>query len=62
MIFGEGIAKNVDTIEEMMTTDDLEIVSETSDENGDLLEMAQEATVVKLVAEIIREAIAERAS
>ncbi len=51
-----------DTIEEMMTTDDLEIVSETTDDNGDLLEMAQEASVIKLVNEIFLEALNERAS
>ncbi len=51
-------------IDEMMDGQggDLEVIDETDQENGDLLEMAQEATVVKLVNEIIREAIAERAS
>ncbi len=51
-----------DTIDEMMTTDDLEIVSQTAPEDGDLLEMAQEASVIKLVNEIFLEALNERAS
>jgi type II secretion system protein E len=51
-----------DTIDEMMSTDDLEVVSETSPENEDLLEMAQEASVIKLVNEIFLEALNERAS
>ncbi len=51
-----------DTIDEMMGTDDLEVVSETSPENEDLLEMAQEASVIKLVNEIFLEALNERAS
>ncbi|RPI62317.1 MAG: hypothetical protein EHM48_04285, partial [Planctomycetaceae bacterium] len=51
-----------DTIDEMMSTDDLEVVSETSGDNEDLLEMAQEASVIKLVNEIFLEALNERAS
>ncbi len=51
-----------DTIDEMMSTDDLEVLSATADENGDLLEMAQEASVIKLVNEIFIEALNERAS
>jgi len=51
-----------ETIDEMMSTDDLEVVSETAEENGDLLEMAQEASVIKLVNEIFIEALNERAS
>jgi len=58
--FGVGGA----AIDEMMDGqgEDLEVVNEDQQDNGDLLEMAQEATVVKLVNEIIREAISERAS
>ena len=51
-----------DTIDEMMSTDDLEILSETAQENEDLLEMAEEASVIKLVNEIFVEALNERAS
>lgn len=50
-----------DTIEEMAGEDDLSLVS-SEDENQDLLQMAQEASVIKLVNEIILEAINERAS
>ena len=52
-----------DTIDEMMSTDDLEVVSaDGSGENEDLLEMAQEASVIKLVNEFLLEALNERAS
>ena len=44
-----------DTVDEMMS-DDLEVVSETSGETEDLLEMAQEASVIKLVNEFFLEA------
>jgi general secretion pathway protein E/type IV pilus assembly protein PilB len=51
-----------ETIDEMMSTDDLEVVSENDEDNQDLLEMAQEASVIKLVNEIFIEALNERAS
>jgi len=51
-----------DTIDQMMSTDDLEVVTEGTEENEDLLEMAQEASVIKLVNEIFLEAVNERAS
>ena len=51
-----------ETLDEMMSTDDLEIVQDGSAENEDLLEMAQEASVVKLVNEVFLEAVNERAS
>ncbi|MBE3069276.1 MAG: type II/IV secretion system protein, partial [Planctomycetes bacterium] len=51
-----------DTIDEMMSTDDIQVVSPTSAENDDLLEMAQEASVIKLVNEVFLEALNERAS
>ena len=52
-----------DTIDEMMmSSDDLEVISETSENGEDLVEMAQEASVIKLVNEIFVEAISERAS
>jgi general secretion pathway protein E/type IV pilus assembly protein PilB len=51
-----------DTIDEMMSTDDLEILGQTGGENEDLLEMAEEASVIKLVNEVFLEALNERAS
>jgi general secretion pathway protein E/type IV pilus assembly protein PilB len=51
-----------DTVDEMMKTDDLEIVSDATAESDDLVDMAQEASVIKLVNEIFLEAINERAS
>jgi type II secretion system protein E len=52
-----------DTLDEMMSSDDLEVLSgESSKEAEDLLEMAQEASVIKLVNEFFLEAINERAS
>ncbi len=51
-----------DTIGEMIEEDDMEIISDSVDENGDIEAMAQEASVVKLVNEILEEAISERAS
>ncbi len=55
-----GVGGN--TIEEMMSTDDLEVIDDGEQDNGDLLEMAQEASVIKLVNEIFLEALNERAS
>jgi general secretion pathway protein E/type IV pilus assembly protein PilB len=52
-----------DTLDQMMSSDDLEVLSgESSKEAEDLLEMAQEASVIKLVNEFFLEAINERAS
>ena len=51
-----------DTIQDMMSTDDLEVLSEKSVDSEDLLEMAQEASVIKLVNEIFLEALNERAT
>ena len=50
-----------DTIDAMMGTD-LEVISEIGEDGQDLVEMAQEASVIKLVNEIFMEAISERAS
>lgn len=50
------------TVEEMIGVDELEVVSEVDEQNVDALEAAQEATVVKLVNEILVEAIRDRAS
>jgi general secretion pathway protein E/type IV pilus assembly protein PilB len=55
-----------DTIDEMMTAsgdeDDVTAVGGASAETEDLLEMAQEASVIKLVNEVFLEAVNERAS
>ena len=51
-----------DTVDEMVGGDDLQIVGGNGESAEDLLEMAQEASVIKLVNEIILEAINERAS
>ena len=50
------------TIEDMVAEEDVEIISDSIDESGDVIEMAQEATVVKLVNEILIEAIRDRAT
>ncbi|UCG15515.1 MAG: type II/IV secretion system protein [Phycisphaerales bacterium] len=50
------------TIRRMIGDDEVEVVSDHAEENGDLIEAAQEATVVKLVNEILIEAIRDRAS
>lgn len=51
-----------DVVGEMIQEDEVEILSDSVDESGDIIEMAQEASVVRLVNEILEEAIAERAS
>jgi general secretion pathway protein E/type IV pilus assembly protein PilB len=51
-----------DTVNEMVGGAQLELVTESGESDGDLLEMAQEASVIKLVNEIIVEAVNERAS
>ena len=51
-----------DTIDEMVGTDGIQLVGGNGESTEDLLEMAQEASVIKLVNEIILEAINERAS
>ncbi len=50
------------TVEQMISVDDVEVVSDVDDVSIDALEAAQEATVVKLVNEILVEAIRDRAS
>ncbi|MBU0719336.1 MAG: type II secretion system ATPase GspE [Planctomycetes bacterium] len=51
------------TVEEMIGQDDtVQVVSEFDVDNADLIEQAQEATVVKLVNEILLEAVRDRAS
>jgi len=44
------------------TADQLELLTDSVDETGDLIEMAQEATVVKLVNDILAEALRDKAS
>ena len=56
-----GVEEGTDTVEEMTGDDDLALTS-SEDDSQDLLQMAQEASVIKLVNEIILEAINERAS
>lgn len=51
-----------DTVEEMVGTDRFELDSTRAESTEDLLEMAREASVIKLVNEIIVEAVNERAS
>ncbi len=50
------------TIEDMLSAEDLEVVSESDEVHDEEIEAAQEATVVKLVNEILIEAIRDRAS
>ncbi len=58
--FGVGGSTMHDMIDE--EGGEVELLSDSVDENGDLMEMAQEATVVKLVNDIVTEAIRDRAS
>ncbi|MCL2700842.1 MAG: Flp pilus assembly complex ATPase component TadA [Phycisphaerae bacterium] len=51
-----------DTIDEMMSTDDLEVIGDQDGAKDEDLEMAQEASVIKLVNELFLEAINERAT
>lgn len=50
------------TVESMLGDSEVEVVSEVDRDNADLIEQAQEATVVKLVNEILLEAVRDRAS
>jgi len=51
-----------ETVEDMMDSSDLEVITNGSTDTEDLLEMAQEASVIKLVNEVFLEAVKERAS
>lgn len=51
-----------DTVEQMIGDSPIEVVQDPDSDNADLIEQAQEATVVKLVNEILLEAIRDRAS
>ncbi len=51
-----------ETIDEMMDSNDVEVLGNPSGDTEDLLEMAQEASVIKLVNEFFLEALKERAS
>ncbi len=51
-----------DTVSQLVDEEGLEVVSELNESAGDLAEMAQDASVIKLVNEILLEAINERAS
>ena len=59
--FGVG-GSTIDEMTEEDQDEEVELLSQSVDENGDLLEMAQEATVVKLVNEILAEAVRDKAS
>lgn len=59
---GSTIEEMTEAEESTGSADELELLSESVDETGDLLEMAQEATVVKLVNDILAEAIRDKAS
>lgn len=50
------------TVEAMLGESEVEVIREADADNADLIEQAQEATVVKLVNEILLEAIRDRAS
>lgn len=51
-----------DTVSQLVDEDGLEVVSDVGESAGDLAQMAQDASVIKLVNEILLEAINERAS
>ena len=50
------------TVEAMLGESAVEVITDSDADNADLIEQAQEATVVKLVNEILLEAIRDRAS
>ena len=60
--FGVGGSTIDEMIEDQQSDEDVELLTESVDENGDLIELAQEATVVKLVNEILTEAVRDHAS
>jgi general secretion pathway protein E/type IV pilus assembly protein PilB len=51
-----------EVVQEMMTDSDVVLLDDSLDENGDTIDEAQEATVVKLVNDIVTEAIRDKAS
>ncbi|MEP0842245.1 MAG: type II secretion system ATPase GspE [Phycisphaerae bacterium] len=60
--FGVGSSTIDEMTEEEADSGSVELLSDSVDENGDPIELAQEATVVKLVNEILQEAIRDKAS
>ncbi len=60
--FGVGGSTIDQMIEESADASEIELLSESIDENGDAMDLAQEATVVKLVNDILTEAIRDKAS
>ncbi len=60
--FGVGGSTIDQMAEESESKDEVELLTESVDDNGDLVEMAQEATVVKLVNEILSEAVTSKSS
>ncbi len=62
-IINKHLGLGRDTISQLVDEDeDLKVMSDMADADSDLAEMAQDASVVKLVNEILLEAINERAS
>ncbi|HSW43986.1 MAG TPA: type II secretion system ATPase GspE [Phycisphaerae bacterium] len=59
---GSTIDELIEEQQQQLDDNEIELLSDSVDENGDLVEMAQEATVVKLVNEILAEAIRDKAS
>jgi len=59
---GSTIGEMIQEQQQQQEDSEIELLSDSVDENGDLVEMAQEATVVKLVNEILAEAIRDKAS
>jgi general secretion pathway protein E/type IV pilus assembly protein PilB len=60
--FGVGSSTVDEMTEDEEGTGSVELLTESVDENGDPIELAQEATVVKLVNEILQEALRDKAS
>ena len=60
--FGVGSSTVDEMTEEESDSGSVELLSDSVDENGDPIELAQEATVVKLVNEILQEALRDKAS
>jgi len=59
---GSTIGEMIQEQQQQQEDSEIELLSDSVDDNGDLVEMAQEATVVKLVNEILAEAIRDKAS
>jgi general secretion pathway protein E/type IV pilus assembly protein PilB len=60
--FGVGSSTIDEMTDEEADNGSVELLNDSVDENGDPIELAQEATVVKLVNDILQEAIKDKAS